>query len=140
MLDTAHVGTGVWAIGTVDVPGDEQAHRIEATRRDAREVIGRDEGLTMATDHLGIRPPTERRDEGGLVEGTRARKYLRRDPRFERQPTGEVDAMAQPVLADGCGEKVLGPRLVDDAIEGGSDRNVARHSPCTPSTQARPRR
>ena len=94
MLDAAHVEAGVWAIGTVDVPGDEQAHRIEATRRDAREVIGRDEGLTMATDHLGIRPPTERRDEGGLVEGTRARKYLRRDPRFERQPTGEVDAMS----------------------------------------------
>jgi len=54
--------------------------------------------------------------------------------------TDEEVCMAQPVLADGCGEKVLGPRLVDDAIEGGSDRNVARHSPCTPSTQARPRR
>ena len=128
-------GAGHGALLAKDEPRNLEAHRVEATRGDAREVALGDEGLTVLCQHGGVAGRLHRVGEGRLVKGAGAREQRRGHPRLEHEPAGEVDAVerarALGVVVPLAGAPALVCRSCPEhqASPSARPRNRAR-SPC----------
>ena len=96
VLDTAHVGAAVRSVLAKDVPRHGQADGVEPARGDAHEVLTPHEILAVLAHEIRVTGAAEGDDQRLLVQGARIGKELGRNPRLEREPTRQVDAVQCP--------------------------------------------
>ena len=89
----AHDGPGARAVGAEDVPGDGQAHRIEAAGGDLVEVGLAHESGAVSLEAPAVLVAADGADERALIERAGVGKKGGRDPCLEREPSGEIHAM-----------------------------------------------